>query len=1240
MNKLTLRGEKLQAAQPIALEGAYVSLEPDSTLEDTLQPGRDLLRKLHEAPSFQKLRAITGLPDHSTLDVTDAGEFIANNSGKRLSYAAVLKLAPDLKEDFSVLVEMAKRTGGRLSLSDSIELGQWLKFHGYTIPKTVGESRKLTNFMKMKPPVSPSTGNYWELIRTQGNAVTLAAAQRAQFRKLIATYLKGDSLLEHLSDSVLGGRSAPVMRSEAEETLIKLVSSPIGSSWAQAFVRDLDWYGANAGQTQTTESLQMIMLTSLLLDLHPDIGEQEPRNHIAGFNLYAVEFIEKTFAQVQTEFESHLNKYHRVSKKNVALAAHLLLAQAAPEFLVRDLPSTLLLGTPQWVEFCRVVAVLEIMAPGSTRLMTYEEVQRWQRLDSVHESQKTLDALAAVDPLLDWALFNKLLQPDEISKTPEQSLEKAVAAYARPAKTLAKTAEILSRPLPSRKSISLEILKHVAQGCTYLEEEVMTQKRNRPLEDAYSDVLMSPVELHMSNDLATGDWDRKKGESIYKTFPFMSSNLISPDGEFHRRFNSDYVTHTKALHQHVKAALSSLPLPARRRLLKGQLTLFIVRPTVAKLQDRTPIKANPLATTIDAILQAKYRTETESHVDIEQATGRYGVIIGSQFENTFTCYELFTLHGGCRENTELAAFIQRENLVHATARSDKSKHSLPAKVHQIPTNIECYTHGVPPGLVNNSRGIIERIAVLSTPPLSPDAETQGYYQSFYSNEFDALANLVLKHRPIATYDELVRECWGQTRLEAIRAKRNKDLDTFLNFVVPFKSCIEDLTSDDLNRQLDGVAACTLEAAMTVLLMIGAVAQVATIAARSMTNITKASAIAKAGLGLFSNLLNPLDGATDLLVQGSKLLHKGLNKSLAVLENTVSELRRLSGAKPYHQLAGTLDSDVIRLGTWRPVQTSQDVFQVWGIRRGDDWYAVNRLGQPWGAKLDDLQFKFGLPALNWRKIMPKGYTHGYLKKALPVAKGKLDEALFLLADAESNSDIRRVFSCMFGTDSDEAIQHVQKRLREMRKDLDSFSLANIAFKKTKVPAVAALNVPEYKAWKKAVIDNKIDKNSVNQFIDIYPDHLDHFYRSNKYDESRVADVLIHEMSHGAPGTLDLYYGAPLDHALYNAAPLVDLARNPRMADPSFINPYPKAQKKAPTHLDRFVSVRASLPPLVREHPALYNADSYEVAVSLIHQLKSDPPGFSINMATIERALKTTDAGEFIGRLEVSLGKTLD
>jgi hypothetical protein len=40
---------------------------------------------------------------------------------------------------------------------------------------------------------------------------------------------------------------------------------------------------------------------------------------------------------------------------------------------------------------------------------------------------------------------------------------------------------------------------------------------------------------------------------------------------------------------------------------------------------------------------------------------------------------------------------------------------------------------------------------------------------------------VLKHRPIATYDELVKECWGQTRLEALRAEREetfKNADSF------------------------------------------------------------------------------------------------------------------------------------------------------------------------------------------------------------------------------------------------------------------------------------------------------------------------------------------------------------------------------------------------------------------------------------------------------------------------------
>lgn len=236
--------------------------------------------------------------------------------------------------------------------------------------------------------------------------------------------------------------------------------------------------------------------------------------------------------------------------------------------------------------------------------MTYAQLQQLLKFDEVCESRKTLDALAAMDPVIDWALLNKIVTPDDVEKSVTDSLEVALGAYVRHARTLAETAQTLSRPLPTRKSIALDILKQVAKGCTYLENDVLHQKKNRPLEDTYADPFpVSPVELHMSNDLRTGDWDLKNGESMYKAFPGMLANLIAPNGEFYRQFNRAYGSHVQAMNMHVKQAFSSVPLPDRTRLLKGKVTILTVRPSVAKLQSITSLPMNPIASTIDTVLK-------------------------------------------------------------------------------------------------------------------------------------------------------------------------------------------------------------------------------------------------------------------------------------------------------------------------------------------------------------------------------------------------------------------------------------------------------------------------------------------------------------------------------------------------------------------------------------------------------------------------------------------------------------
>jgi len=1233
--KLKQIAEGHTPSQTITLAGAKLSLLAGSSLEDALLPGRQLLQKMCEQPSFKKLLATLQLSERFIFEVTSAGEIYAASWNETTDFANAFVLSPDLKEDLQTLFEMANLTGGKISSTDQIDLAQWLAFHGFLIPRSAADISRLVAFMSATPTPSPVFGNYRDMINaSDDNTATLSAAQRDELRKLIASYLKGQSLLEHLSERILGGRSVPFKRSEAEHIIDQLLSSPIAAHWADAYVRDLGWYGAQPNQPQSAASRKQIILTSLLLDLHPQVGEHSPRNHVVGFDLYAAEHLEKSFAEIQTRFENHLIAHHRVSQTNVALAAHLLLAEPAPEFLVKHLPATLLVGTPQCVEYCRIVAVQEIVAPGSTRSMSYAQLQQLSTLEPATESRKKLDALAAVDPVIDWAVLNKIVSPEDVEKSVPDALTVATEAYVQHARTLAANAETLARPLPTRKGVALDILKQVAKGCTYLERDVLQQTRNVPLEDAYTALRLSPVELHMSNDLATGDWDLKKEESLYKTFPGLLRNLVSPEGEFHRQFNKAYVTHTQAMHTHLKQAFAFLPLPDRTRLLNGKVTMFTVRPSVAKLQTITNLPVNPIASVIDVIVKTTERKPTESHKEIEDAKGRYGVLIYCEHEGQGTCYELLTLHGICRENVQMAAMIQQENLSNSTVVSAKANYSAPAKVNRLPTDIECYTHGVTPGLVAFSSGIIDRIDEL---PAEPPPQINGYYQTFYSKDFDRLVNFVLKHRPIATYDELVKECWGQTRLEALRIKRDKDLDTFLNVVVPFKSCIEDLSSDDVERQVQGAGACALEGAMTVLLVVAAIAKIATVVATSVSVATKAGKIASTGLGLVNSLLNPLDGATEILIKGAKFLRKGWHSGLAALEGAIYDARKWTAKPAYHTLSTALDTDTLRLGTRQYAQSSTDLFQVWGIRHTDEWYAVNRLGEPWGPPLRNLKLVnfFRNPL---KRTKPFSYTRGYLKKAFPHAKSKIDNTIELISDAR-NEDVRAILLHVFGVDSNAAVEHITKNLRNMRKDLDFLRVDNMIFRPPGSDAYAALQPQAYKRWQAAVYSNtKLDVNT-RTFLSIYPDNLDEFYEVAKFDDAKIGDVLVHEMSHGAPGTLDFYYAGVFKGATpaeYDAVGLLEFARNPHKAHPkNMYNPHHRyAQLK---DFQEFEAI-TDWPEIIKEHPALLNAESYSLAVSLIDQYRTSPATFQFNRSVIINTINKTAPGEFLpGPLLLNLAK---
>ena len=185
----------------------------------------------------------------------------------------------------------------------------------------------------------------------------------------------------------------------------QLVKHPVAQACARKLLEELDWFGAQSGQDVSAQDLEQLLVTSLLLDLYPSLGSTRDRKSIAGFALYAPSNVERSPAVVREELQAFLYTKGWVDPAAAPLACHLLLAEIAPEFLVRGVPSSMTMGSVAWVTFCHGVALAEAVRKGASRVLTYAQIMAYVELEPVSEPLSRLRDLAMIDPIVDWALI-------------------------------------------------------------------------------------------------------------------------------------------------------------------------------------------------------------------------------------------------------------------------------------------------------------------------------------------------------------------------------------------------------------------------------------------------------------------------------------------------------------------------------------------------------------------------------------------------------------------------------------------------------------------------------------------------------------------------------------------------------------------------------------------------------------------------------------------------------------------
>lgn len=1213
----TLQDAIYNSAEPYDLADYEIDLEPGSSLYQLHVLASALLNKLIAEPFIQQeSRRVTGKPLPPAFVNSQGSLFIFGKDWEAIT--SVVHQNASAHATLKCLTDIAKQLGGLVASTNTAEIAQWMKFHDLNVPTSLERIINLKDFFDFKLPDVDALGNYWTQILSvhEGQAV-LTIEQQASIRTLTKRFFPGNKrLLDKLYEDAL---NSPEVDWDQAGNLIKtLLAHPSSRTLAKRYVVELGWYGATPEEPMDNSDLDQLLITAVILDLNPDINEQS-RSPFGTFELYNPDYVDLPAMLVRADLERYLVTNCGISWAAKSLAAHLLLANVAPEFLIQGLPASLTVGSIGWVTFSRTVGLIEAQAQGASRLMTYSQVMEYAAIDPVGPAQETLSGLAAITAIVDWALSNSVISLAQLQQSEAEASNTAVRQYSFFVEELNHAALVFSRPVPTRRVSALAHLQKFLPGCDFLETEMMAEvdpsiphrpySKDVPL-NSFRVPLMSMVDLHMSGDLVKRGWNGVYLD-LFKTYPALVSDLKRNPLNYLDPLYQYSVQLNKALATNVKLALAKLDEADQKKLQQSELTFYTVRsPATVHIEN---------AQTQNSEFYSYQSDAKETQELIDAAAGHYGVVMCARYLGETTCYELLPLHGACVKNNALWRFINVPELRNAAPRTafrgDIKAHREPVSTRNLPLNIRNYTHGSEWAPAGNSAVILDKLGVIPAPVMSVEFK-KGIYQRFDYRHFADIAEFLALHRPFATFAELKVLAYEPTKLEKLISESTRDREFVLNLLVPFRACIQDLRSGESTRIVRGVIGCIMDAITVIGGVVGSASKITGIMMRTASSSAKVASIAKELLLLSVATFNPLDGLKTYASLGGKLLLKGGMRLSSTGLHTLK-----SANKQIHTLTGTADSyDLVKAskrtdlaqGTWIPKDSSATAI-VWACRsRTNQWHAVNRFGRPWGEQLKNFRNlgEIRLPRLD--KQLPVSYTRAILENVLAAGRKKIDAAVRVLSETTPNISVRQLCTLLLGNSGVEAAYNI---LMAEKSYFGAVSMRDFVLDETdKDQDVITLDFSEFQAWKTAG-----QFKSQTPFIHVLCADFNDRFRDNRLNEGVLADDLLRSVFHAGDGIVDLSVAQPMPTTdsrfqQWDVAPLMNLAGGH----------HPIADEGFPTRYHR-------------PDDALKNTDSWTMLTTLLSQLETDPTTFARNLSTMAAALELYGKGRIAQRVPIHLNR---
>ena len=733
-----------------------------------------------------------------------------------------------------------------LSATRLTSLASFMSTTGIKIPETLAELISLYNATVKRSQAHP-LGNFsgalcWPMPMSQQDQHRITA--------LLGSNISGlpGLPLEDTAKGALGYllSGSPVTEADLKSPTVA-IEKLLGSAKAQALGQAIQ---TTLNGIPTDTSLNDYVLTAIHLGLDPESLQSPSRHKVAGFDLDAPQHWGQPATAVIDALARHLTEKGRATAQTANLAARLLLAKRAPEYLVKDVPSSVPYGSVMWTQLAIAVAKLETDAPGRVLSMSYADVlASAQSLRSHPHAQR--------DALLDWAVVNGLRTVTDAVPTSDE-VERIRTAFNGQLNALITTSTLQQTAIPNRRAMALAQLK---QAFPEVEESVFEAATLQKVfikpgrRGAYPG-MRSMLDIVMEGEtLGPQDhwWTQDKRIPVQSFCDVYTAGKLGVTDTFKSAYEHATSAHAEGHKGMVQHLLAKLPLEDRKNLEYGKLEFFHTNDYQLAMDLSTPAALKTRGHTLEV------KTTRDGHVDLYVINTQKGTVEKINYLRRYRTPPYTT-----EKLTTRNASIESRTVLYDPYKDARSRQS----------EEQSDVSAVPPGLNSKRSAYIADVFVKSL-----DLEND---------------DLLKQARGVTSYDQ--------------EAARNSAIGQFFLNLIPFRSAIVNFTNGNIG---DGLFDLSLDVIGLVTLGVGKAAQAGKALGKGISSISQLTKAARFIGATAIEAINPLSGVGDLVSGGGRLAINGgryvstqARRQLHQLKGTTGSYDLLKAASKHYDEAAT------------------------------------------------------------------------------------------------------------------------------------------------------------------------------------------------------------------------------------------------------------------------------------------------------------------------------------------------